>query len=213
MTIQWFGLSSFKITGKDVTIITDPFGKESGLSAVRGNADIIICSDPQNPWCNNFSSISGTPFTINGPGEYDIKGVFVMGAQAEAKNNPQAAIYCIEIEDIRIAFLGPIKISELNDTQKQILEGADIVLVPVGGKQVMTAEEAAKISTKLEPFYIVPHTYKSTGVSVDLDKVDKFLKELGGKNTEMEKLTLKKKELTGESTSLVVLNPMRWSLI
>ena len=42
MTISWFGLSSFKITGKDITIITDPFGKSTGLTAVRGAADVVI---------------------------------------------------------------------------------------------------------------------------------------------------------------------------
>ncbi len=209
MTINWFGLSSFKITGKDVTIITDPFGKETGLSAVRGNADIIITSDPQNPWCNNFSSISGTPFTISGPGEYDIKGVFVIGTEAGGKNSKTSAIYSIEVEDIRISFLGPLKISELSDKQKEVLEGSDIVLVPVGGKDVTGYEEAAKIAAKLEPFYIIPHSYKTTGLDIGLDKLDKFLQEMGGKHTEMEKFSIKKKELSGESTSLVVLTPLR----
>jgi len=132
-----------------------------------------------------------------------------MGAAAGGKNPNSAAIYGIEIEDIRIAFLGPQKFSELTDEQKSVLEGSDIVLVPAGGKDVTGYEEAAKISTKLEPFYIIPHSYKISGLELELDKLDKFLKEMGGKHTEMEKFTVKKKELTGESTSLVVLTPMR----
>lgn len=209
MIISWFGLSSFKITGKDITIITDPFGKQTGLTAVRGGADVVISSNPNLDWCNNFSSISGQPFTVTGPGEYDIKGAFIIGTLAENKDLEVMTIYSIELEGIRIAFLGPIKQTQLTDVQKATFEGCDIVLVPVGGKQVLDFENAAKIATQLEPFIIIPHSYKTTGLSLNLEKLDKFLQEMGSKHVEAEKLTLKKKDLAGEQTSLVVLTPQR----
>jgi L-ascorbate metabolism protein UlaG (beta-lactamase superfamily) len=209
MTISWFGLGSFKITGKDVTIITDPFGSSSGLTPVRGAADIVICSNPTLDWCNNFSSISGEPFVVNGPGEYDIKEAFIIGSAAENKNLGPATIYSIELEGIRIAFLGPINQTQLTDEQKESLEGADIVLVPTGGHDILDFESAAKIATKLEPYIVIPHSYKTAGLSLNLDKLDKFLQEMGGKKEEMEKLTLKKKDLIGEQTSLVILTPQR----
>ena len=206
MTISWFGLSSFKIVGKDMTIITDPFGSSSGLSAVRGAADVVICSNPKLDWCNNFSSITGSPFMVTGPGEYDIKQAFIIGAPAENKALGATTIYSIELEGIRIAFLGPIGQTQLTDEQKETLEGSDIVLVPVGGKDILDFETAAKIATKLEPFIVVPHSYKIANLTVNLDK---FLQEMGGKHAEEEKLTLKKKDLAGEQTSLVVLTPQR----
>lgn len=209
MTISWFGLGSFKITGKDITIITDPFGSGSGLTAVRGAADVVICSNPNLDWCNNFSSISGNPFIVQGPGEYDIKDAFIIGTPAENKTLGPTTIYCIELEGIRIAFLGPVSQTQLNDSQKETLEGSDIVLVPVGGKDILDFENAAKIATKLEPFIVIPHSYKIPGLTLNLDKLDKFLQEMGGKKEEMEKLTLKKKDLVGEQTSLVILTPQR----
>ncbi|MEJ0021652.1 MAG: MBL fold metallo-hydrolase [Candidatus Doudnabacteria bacterium] len=209
MTISWFGLSSFKITGREITIITDPFGKATGLTAVRGAADVVICTNPELDWCNNFSSISGNPFMIDGPGEYDIKDAFVIGTEAENKELGKNTIYSIEVEGIRIAFLGPIKQASLTDEQKETLEGSDIVLVPVGGKQILDYENATKIATQLEPFIIIPHSYKTAGLTLNLDKLDKFLQEMGGKHTEEEKLTLKKKDLTGEQTQLIILTPQR----
>ncbi|HEX9502893.1 MAG TPA: MBL fold metallo-hydrolase [Patescibacteria group bacterium] len=209
MTISWFGLGSFKITGKDITIITDPFGSSTGLTAVRGSADVVICSNPALDWCNNFSSITGNPFIVTGPGEYDIKESFIIGTAAENKDLGPTTIYSIELEGIRIAFLGPIKQSQLTDEQKESLEGADIVLVPVGGKDILDFESAARIATKLEPFIVIPHSYKTAGLTLSLDKLDKFLQEMGGKHEEMEKLTLKKKDLVGEQTSLVILTPQR----
>ncbi len=209
MTISWFGLSSFKITSKDVTIITDPFGSGTGLTAVRGAADVIICSNDKLDWCNNFSSIQGSPFLVSGPGEYDIKDIFIMGAAAENKELGNTTIYSIEVEGIRIAFIGPIKQTQLTDEQKAIFEGADIVLIPVGGKQILDFEVGAKIATQLEPFIIIPHSYKTPVLSLALDKLDKFLQEMGGKSTEEEKLTLKKKDLAGEQTTLTILTPQR----
>ena len=209
MTISWFGLGSFKITGKDITIITDPFGKSTGLTAVRGGADVVISSNDQLEWCNNFSSIQGAPFIVSGPGEYDIKNAFIVGTAAENQELGPITIYSIELEGIRIAFLGPIKQTMLTDAQKAGFEGADIVLIPVGGKQILDYENAAKIATQLEPFIIIPHSYKTAGVELSLDKLDKFLQEMGGKYTETDKLTLKKKDLIGEQTSLTILTPQR----
>jgi L-ascorbate metabolism protein UlaG (beta-lactamase superfamily) len=209
MTISWFGLSSFKITGKDITIITDPFGSDTGLSPVRGAADVVISSSPENSWTNNFSSIQGSPFLITGPGEYDIKEAFIMGASAENSELGKITIYSIELEGIRIAFMGPIKQSQLTDEQKALFESADIVLVPVGGKQVLDFDVAAKIATGLEPYIIVPHSYKIQGLSLSLEKVDKFLQETGGKPEELEKLSLKKKDFVAETTNIIVLAPLR----
>lgn len=209
MTISWFGLSSFKITGRDITIITDPFGKSTGLTAVRGAADVVVCSNPSLDWCNNFSSISGNPFIIRGPGEYDIKDAFIIGTPGENKELGPNTLYSIEVEGIRIAFLGPIKQAALTDEQKETLEGSDIVLVPVGGKQILDFEIASKVANQLEPFIVIPHSYKTAGLDLNLDKLDKFLQEMGGKHTEEEKLTLKKKDLVEDLTSLVILAPQR----
>ncbi len=153
--------------------------------------------------------MQGEPFVITGPGEYDIKGIFIMGAAAENKELGPNTIYSIEAEDIRVAFMGQIKQPNLTDEQKALFEGADIVLIPVGGKQVLNFDDAAKISTGLEPFIIIPHSYKIPGLELNLEKPDKFLQEMGGKPVEQDKLTIKKKDLVGESTSIVVLTPQR----
>jgi L-ascorbate metabolism protein UlaG (beta-lactamase superfamily) len=210
MIISWFGLSSFRFSGKDITIITDPFGSETGLSPVKGSADVVISTNPDNPWSNNFSSISNSPFIISSPGEFDIKGAFVTGIQAENKQLEGAStIYFLEIEDIRVAFIGPIQQNQLTEAQQEIMEGADIVLIPVGDKQVLSYEQAARISTQLEPFIVIPHSYKIPGLSMNLDGLDKFTKEMSGKPTTQEKLSVKKKDLSGESSQLIILTPMR----
>jgi hypothetical protein len=79
MQIQFFGLTSFKITTKEAVVITDPFSKDSGLSSPRGQADIVILSEKENELYSSESGISGEYFLIPDPGEYDLKGVTVTG--------------------------------------------------------------------------------------------------------------------------------------
>jgi len=46
-------------------------------------------------------------------------------------------------------------------------------------------------------------------VPVVLRGAEKFIKEMGGKKEELDKLTLKKKDLPEEGTKVVILEPLR----
>lgn len=79
----------------------------------------------------------------------------------------------------------------------------------MGGNTVLSASAAAKIVNELEPKIVIPSHYKMKDIIFDLDGIEKFIKEMGGKKEEMEKLTVKKKELQEEGTKVVVLEPLR----
>src|SRR4051812_32111398 len=102
MQIHYFGLSSFKITTKEATAITDPFDKESGLIPPRGAADVLILSEKTNKLYNAVSGISGDPFLVNDPGEYDVKGITVTGIPLKQDEGRYVTAFLIESEDIRI---------------------------------------------------------------------------------------------------------------
>jgi len=141
---------------------------------------------------------------VDGPGEFDVKGLFVRGIPAEG-----AAIYSIRMEDIRMGFLGSLKQKELTESQLSELEDINILFVPVGGKTVCDAEEAVVIVNQIEPRFVIPMHYEQKGLKMNLDKVEQFLKEMGAKPVEQEKFTLKKSDLLGEQTEVVVLAPQR----
>jgi L-ascorbate metabolism protein UlaG (beta-lactamase superfamily) len=218
MHINWFGLSCFKIVSKDVTIFTDPFGKASGLTPARGAADILISSNPDNDLYNNFSSFSGDPFLVDGPGEYDVKSAFIRGIPLAGKPAEggekkvglnRRAIYAVTVEGLTLGFLGGLNVKTLTDSQIEELSDVDILLVPVGGGTVCDAEAAMEIVNQIEPKVVIPMHYKTPGLSVKLDALDRFLKEIGGKSEEMDKLLIKKSELEEEKTRLVILTPQR----
>ena len=208
MQIQYFGLSSFKITTKEAVIITDPFHKDSGLTPPRGAADILILADKKNKLYSAISGISGQPFLMDTPGEYDLKGVTVAGVPLKQEEK-YTSVFLIESEDIRLLNLTHIKEWNMKEEEIESLGQIDILILPVGGNTVLSASQAAKVVNEIEPKIVIPSHYKMGDLIIDVDPVDKFVKEMGGKKEEMEKISLKKKDLPEEGTRLIVLETLR----
>lgn len=215
MQIHYFGLSSFKITTKDATVITDPFDKESGLTPPRGAADIVILSEKKNPLYSATSGISGEPFLVNDPGEYDLKGVTVTGIplkQDDGKDGKGRYVTAvlIESEDIRILKLNHIREFNMKEDDVESLGEIDILILPVGGNSVMTAKDAEKVMNEIEPKIVIPSHYQTPGLKLPYEKVEGFIKETGGKSETMDKLLIKKRDLTPEMTKrIIILDPLR----
>lgn len=211
MQIQYFGLSSFKLSSKDVTSIIDPFSKESGLTPPRGAADLLILSEKDNELYSASTGISGEPFIIDGPGEFDVKDHTVTGIPVKTDDGRVVTIYLIELEGIKILHMAHIKKLSLDKDEIEDLGSIDVLLVPVGGDSVLDYDEAAKAVNFIEPRIVVPMHYQTDGLKLKLASAEKFLKELGGKEEKLDKLSLKKKDLPAEDapTKVVILEPLR----
>jgi L-ascorbate metabolism protein UlaG (beta-lactamase superfamily) len=208
MQIQYFGLSSFKIITKEATIITDPFHKDSGLTPPRGAADILILAEKNKKLYTAASGISGQHFDITDPGEYDLKVVTITGVPLKQEEK-FISVFLIESEDIRILNLTHIKEFNIKEEDLESLGDIDILILPIGGNSVMSASAAAKAVNQVEPKIVIPSHYKMKDLILDLDSPDKFIKEMGGKKEETEKLIIKKKDLQEEGTKVVILEPLR----
>jgi len=208
MQIQYFGLSSFKISTKDAVVITDPFHKDVGLTPPRGQADILIMADKTDKRYSAISGISGEPFLMDTPGEYDLKGVAVTGIPLKQEDK-NVSVFLIESEDMRVLNLTHIKEWNMKEEELESLGEIDILILPVGGNTVLSASQASKIVNEIEPKIVIPSHYKMPDLIFDLDPLDKFIKEMGGEKEEMEKLTVKKKDLQQEETQVIILTPLR----
>jgi len=213
MYITWLGQSCFKLQDKigpdGVTLITDPFGSDVGLKVPHYEADIVTVSHGHHDH-NNTDAIRGKPFIINTAGEYEIKGMFIEGVESahDEKNGAERGeniIYRIEIEDISITHLGDLG-HVLDTKQLEKLEGTDILIIPVGGKYTINAAKAVEVISQIEPRIVIPMHYKVPGLKADIDGVEKFIKELGIKPRNEEKLKISKKDLPQDDMELVVLS-------
>lgn len=210
MVITWYGQSCFKIQSGETVLFTDPFAKEIGLTPPRAQANIVTISHNHFDH-NNSEALTGEPLVIEGPGEYESKGVDIKGILSfhddkEGKERGTNTIYVIEIEGMKICHLGDLGQAKLTAQQVERIDGVDILMIPVGGTNTIDEEMAAEIINQIEPRIVIPMHYKIPGLTSKIEGVDAFLKEMGvAKKETVDKLTLKKKDLPEGDMQVVVM--------
>jgi hypothetical protein len=198
--ISYQGVECFKISQGDLTLAVNPISKDSKEGeATRFGADItlITTNHPDTNGRDQTSRGDNSSFVIEGPGEYEIKDVFIKGFLSEAKDLINT-VYLITFEGMKLCFLGSLVNPELKSEVVETLEDIDILFVPVGGGNVLEPAAAYKLAVSLEPSLIIPMHY-------DKDALAQFLKEAGQKVEAIDKLVVKKKDLEGKEGEVVVL--------
>ncbi len=210
MIIMYLGGEFVKVQFGDTVLAFNPPSKESKLKATRFGADVALIS-LNHPDMNGVEQVAHggrQPFTITGPGEYEIKSVVVRGFATESMFGGEKRIntvYTVDLEGMKLCFLGALSSPDLPAELKEELDEVDILFVPIGGEGVLTPSQAEKLSVTIEPHLVIPMHFEGMGSPGSLKQ---FLKEAGEEKTEIQdKLTLKKKDLEGKEGEVVVLKP------
>lgn len=207
MIITYLGKQFFKVSQGNLTLAFNPISKESksGIMASRFGSDIAL-STINHPDYNGLEMVShgeNIPFEIKGPGDYEIKDVFIKGIMTNTEIGGKKyinTIYFLSVENISLCFLGAVSDDKLNTSIRGQIESPDILFVPIGNNDLLDPNEAYKLAVTLEPKIIIPMDY-------DEKTLKAFLKEAGQeKVSPIEKLTIKAKELVGREGEVVVLS-------
>lgn len=185
MEIVWHGHSCFRMIERSMAaVVTDPFDDSIGYGALKLKADIVTVSHDA-PGHNNLDAVKGGGVhTITGPGEYEIGGVFVTGLSTDDGKKKKAAdgkrntLYVFDFDGLTVCHLGDLD-HVPSQTQIESLGNVDVALVPVGGGGGLNASQAAEVVSLLEPSIVIPMHYKTDDVTLKLDPVSRFLKEMG----------------------------------
>lgn len=209
MIISYLGVESFKVQFGDTVLALNPVSKESKLKSSKYGADIALVSlnDKDMNGVENAAHGERAPFVINGPGEYEVKGIFVKGYPSVSKYGKEDrinTIYSIAIEGMNICFLGAIGANDLSDDVKEAFETVDILITPIGGDGVLDPATSYKLAVDIEPKIIIPMHYGEVG---DKNALKTFIKEAGAeKVSPIDKLTIKRKDLDGKEGEVVILS-------
>jgi L-ascorbate metabolism protein UlaG (beta-lactamase superfamily) len=215
MEITWLGHSCFRLRNRTATVVTDPYGKDLGLMLPRVRADIVTVSHDAEDH-NYIKGVKGDFKVLSGPGEYEVSGVFITGLElSDRKAGGKAAkdavtalhntVFIFEFDDLTICHLGDLNTVPTQAMVEESLNSVDVLLIPVGGGESLTAAQAAEVVSLLEPHVVIPMHYKFKGSNLKLDIVSKFLKEMGlDKVDEQEVLKLERSGLPDE-TQVVLL--------
>lgn len=201
MIISYYGAECFKISQGNITLALNPISKDSKFKPTRFSADVtLITTNLVDFNGSNQTSRGDKPsFVIDGPGEYEIKDIFVKGFISKGSEGKTNTIYLITFEDVRICFLGALANSELSEEVLGAMENVDILFTPIGEGGTLEATSAYKLAVSLEPSVIIPMYYTKL-------TLDKFIKEGGKTKIEsLDKFVVKKKDLEGKNGEIVVL--------
>lgn len=211
MIISYQGVQSFKVQFGETVLAFDPVSKNSKfkVSSFGANIGLISLNHPDMNGSEQISRGEKQAFIIDGPGEYEVQGVFIKGlgsvsnygdpsmsSGSSTKNN---TIYTVNLENMNLCFLGALGSIDIPKETKEAIDGVDILFVPIGGNGVLSAGEAYKFAVSLEPSIIIPMNFDDKSLKA-------FLKEGGDESVKpIEKLTVKKKDLEGKEGEIIVL--------
>lgn len=211
MDVTWLGHGCFRLRGRGAAVVTDPYPPGIGLKLSRMDAEIVTVShDHEN---HSYTQVVRDPaYVIHGPGEYEVAGVSVVGVPTyhdseKGKKEGRNTVYLIELDDVRVCHLGDLG-HKLDDTEAEAVASPDVLLVPVGGRSTLNAALAAEVVRQLEPRFVVPMHFAIPGLKLQLDPIDRFLKEMGVTASESQpKLAVQKSSGADNETKVVVLEP------
>lgn len=207
MIISYHGAECFKIFQGDITLALNPISKDSQLKPTRFGADItlITTNHPDFNGRDQTSRGDKSSFVIDGPGEYEIKDVFIKGFLSEGPAKKINTIYLISFEGMNLCFLGALANPILPDETLEAIENIDILFVPIGGDpakdgaSMLNPVSAYKLAVSLEPSVIIPMYYTKTAL-------EQFIKEGGETKVDsLDKFVVKKKDLEGKASEIVIL--------
>lgn len=184
MEITWYGHSCFRFMERGVaSVVADPFAASLGLGEPKVPASDIVTISHHAPGHDNYELVKKVTHVLDRPGEYEIGGVFISGVatynmRVEPDQTRQNIVFVYDFDRARIAHLGDL---DHVPSQSQIEQFGpiDVLLVPVGGGGALNSSQAAEVISLIEPNVVVPMHYYTKGSKVTLDPLDKFLKELG----------------------------------
>ena len=88
-------------------------------------------------------------------------------------------MYKIESEGVSILHCGDLG-ATLTDAQIDEIGDVDVLMIPVGGKYTITADEAISLIKKIEPRIVIPMHYGRPDMTIEgLAPLSEFLKKMG----------------------------------
>jgi L-ascorbate metabolism protein UlaG (beta-lactamase superfamily) len=210
MEINWYGHSCFRLTERGkASVVTDPYDPNVvGYHPLSLKADIVTVSH-DSPGHNYTKAVKGYRHLINGPGEYEIGGVFITAVQTNTNKKdsetPPNLVYVFDYEGIAIAHLGDLRRIP-KQTEVEALGNITVALVPVGGGGSLPPSKAVEVVSLLEPEIVIPMHYGTSDSKIELSPVEDFLKEMGIGVVEPQSSLKITRRAKSNETSVVVLD-------
>lgn len=182
----------------------NPYKNDLGLKLPELKGNIVIATGAVEGH-NNLEAVSGEPHVVDWPGEYEIGGIAITALkEPDSKGN----IFTLIGDNLKVCMIENVG-KELNDEFIDKIGDVDILLLAVGGNNVMKAETAHKVIEEIEPRAVIPMHYAVKGAKAELDELEPFWKLVGVTDTQPQETFIlqDRSNLQEDKTEYVLLNP------
>ena len=213
MEITWYGQTCFRLSERGLAnVVTDPCSPDIGFTFPKPSAQIVTVSY-DDATCRYTSGVRGPFKLLDGPGEYEIGGVFVTSIATFADGKRGAArglnnVFTFDFGGITVCHLGLLG-HVPTQSQVESLGTVNVLLVPVGGGGSLTPARASEVISLFEPSIVIPMYYKIKGLTLKLGTLEGFLKEMGLEKIDAQEVLKVSQSDLSEETQVVVLEPRR----
>lgn len=189
MRITWYGHAAFLVESDGFRVILDPYKSpdSGGYEPIDEPADLVVVSH----WNDRYHSHLGQivpPFEVLQGLEVPDGGTVVRGVRFEAlrvfesperRAGDEVSIVQFRLDGLHVVFLGDLG-HALDEAEVAPLRGADVVLIPAGGRPTIGFEEIPPLLDAIAPRLILPMHYKTPRINLDIQPVERFLGALPG---------------------------------
>jgi L-ascorbate metabolism protein UlaG (beta-lactamase superfamily) len=170
MEVTWYGRSCIRLRGRDAVVVNDPYQSIVGPTGRGITGDIVTFSHPDDrplprakgrPARNGLTLLPSSldsAFTLDGPGEYEVREVLLTGVRTYRDDEKGATrgkqvSFVTELDGVHTIHLGDIG-HLLTEEKLGDIGTVDIACVPVGGS--LPATKAAELVAQLDPRIVIP---------------------------------------------------------
>ncbi len=163
--LNWLGHACFKITADNYIIIIDPYepGSVPGLKPLKEQADLVLCTHGHHDHCAE-SEIGKIPGREN---PFKISCIDTFHDEVQGAKRGTNKIYIIEGLGLKLVHMGDIG-CELPPGQADLLKGADVLMIPVGGFFTIDAAQASAMADQIGARVTIPMHFRGEGFGYDV---------------------------------------------
>jgi L-ascorbate metabolism protein UlaG (beta-lactamase superfamily) len=214
--ITWYGSTCIRLRGRDAVVVADAYQSVVGPTGRGITADIATYShadDAPPAKAKGSRTRGGTlipsslepAFTVDGPGEYEVKDVLITGVRtfrdgAKGAERGRGTAFVVELDGLHTIHLGDVGHLLTEDALGDI-GTVDIACVPVGG--TLSATRTSELVAQLDPKLVVAMPVCADEADC-ADALAKFFHEVGGDPTPQPKLSVTISSLPAETTTVLL---------
>ena len=161
MDVTWVGGGCFRLRGRDASVLTDPHTSGVKQRSAMPKADVVTLSESVgDSWSNVPSRRTDSTrpaYLADGPGEYEVAGVYVHGVPAPAQAEQRTTLFTIDVDGVSIGHLPELSGVPV-DALLDELGTIHVLLIGVrSGDGFLKPDQIIKTVSHIEPNIVIPY--------------------------------------------------------